>query len=166
MERHEWIYARKCAHEVSDGDSKTRLSVTTFVFRMHANLWFDGACYGNPGPGAGGAHLEFEGDNEPVRVHRALAHCTNNQAEYTGLIIGLVQARREGVTSITIRGDSRLVIEQVRGKWRVKARRLQPYVDEVRRLLKGIHLVSLEWVPRSENTKADSASRGRGTIPI
>jgi ribonuclease HI len=135
---------------------------------LHADIWFDGACRRNPfGPGGGGAHIEFPGTSlGPVRVYRPLPRCTNNEAEYTGLIIGLAQARSEGATSVYIRGDSKLVIGHLDRSYRMKSKRLRPYFDEVRRLLQGFDVRGLEWIPRARNGKADRASRGLDTIRL
>jgi ribonuclease HI len=130
-----------------------------------AIISFDGACSGNPGPGGGGAHVEIKGRNG-IHVHRGLPTTTNNEAEYTGLIIGLHYALLEGIEDVEIRGDSRLVIEQVSGSWECRAANLQPLLREVQRLLSCFTSYRLKWIPRLLNKEADAASRGHATYEM
>jgi len=53
-------------------------------------------------------------------------NCTNNEAEYHGLVVGLQEARQKGVPGVVVHGDSQLVIEQLRGNYRVQAENLKP----------------------------------------
>lgn len=125
--------------------------------RMDAELWFDGACTGNPGPMGGGAVLRMEGRDEAIS--KALGHGTNNEAEYGGLIAGLAAALRRDVTRITVRGDSQLILRQLEGKYQVKAANLRPYYEQAKALLGRFESVHLEWVPRDQNAGADAAAR-------
>jgi len=85
-----------------------------------AVLYADGACRGNPGPAGSGAAL-VDGDGTVVaEAMRFLGHGTNNVAEYTALIIGLEKARQHDVEDLEVRMDSKLVVEQMNGKWRVR----------------------------------------------
>ncbi len=131
---------------------------------VRAELWFDGACQGNPGSGGAGAFIRIEGEMA-VRIHQKIRHCTNNEAEYLGLIIGLEYAKKLGVKALTVRGDSKLVVEQAAGRWRVKKDHLKPYFGYVSFLLESFREVSMEWIPREANHDADAASRGLRAIP-
>lgn len=89
---------------------------------------------------------------------------TNNEAEYFGLIAGLKRAKAEGATTLTIHGDSQLVLRQLEGKYQVRAANLRPLYEEARRLLRRFSRYDLVWVPREENGDADRLARiGAGT---
>ena len=124
---------------------------------VHAEVWFDGACSGNPGPMGGGAVIVIDGKEEAVS--KALGNGTNNEAEYGGLIAGLGAALRRGAASVTVRGDSQLVLRQLEGKYQVKAANLRPYYDQAKALLERFDPVKLVWVPRDQNAGADAAAR-------
>jgi len=88
---------------------------------MRVTLFADGGARGNPGPAAGGAVLVGEDGQVLVERGEYLGTATNNVAEYTGLIIGLEEARRLGtVTMLDVRMDSLLVVQQMRGVWKIK----------------------------------------------
>ncbi len=119
---------------------------------------FDGGSRGNPGPAAIGAVVTDPVAAPPERlaaVSEYIGETTNNVAEYRALIAGLEAARAFPARSVEVRGDSKLVIEQVRGTWKVKQAHLRPLVDEVRRLLEPYERVTLTHVPREQNTDAD-----------
>ena len=119
---------------------------------------FDGGARGNPGPAAIGAVVSDPGTDPPTRlgsVSRYIGETTNNVAEYRALIAGLEAARDFPARAVEVRGDSKLVIEQVRGAWKVRQAHLRPLVDDVRRLLADYDTVALVHVPREQNTDAD-----------
>jgi probable phosphoglycerate mutase len=76
-------------------------------------------------------------------------------AEYRAAIAGLERARDLGATDVLLRADSRLLIEQLAGRWRVKNPTLQRLHHEARKLLEGFPRVRLEHVPREKNKEAD-----------
>jgi len=81
---------------------------------------------------------------------------TNNVAEYQALIAGLEAAKPFRATFVRVRADSKLVIEQVKGGWKVKQPHLLPLRDEVRALLAEYDETDLRHVPRAENADADA----------
>lgn len=84
---------------------------------------------------------------------------TNNVAEYTALIRALEQVRKLGLEGrVVVRSDSRLVVNQMRGEWKVKATKMMPLYHKAVALAKDMDVV-FEWVPREENTRADSLAR-------
>jgi ribonuclease HI len=83
---------------------------------------------------------------------------SNNVAEYEGLRHALRYAARHDWLGVAVRGDSKLTVEQVSGRWGVKAAHLQPYVEECQALLQALG-GSLAWVPREQNARADELSR-------
>jgi ribonuclease HI len=88
-----------------------------------------------------------------------MAHCTNNEAEYTGLLTGLRWAagRTPPVASFTVHGDSQLVIKQMRGEFRVNAGNLLPLHAEAKALAGRIARVTYTHVYREHNAAADAA---------
>jgi ribonuclease HI len=121
-------------------------------------IHFDGGARGNPGPAAIGAVVSDPGTDPPTRlgsVSRCIGETTNNVAEYRALIAGLEAAREFPARAVEVRGDSKLVIEQVRGAWKVRQAHLRPLVEDVRRLLADYDTVALVHVPREQNTDAD-----------
>jgi ribonuclease HI len=82
---------------------------------------------------------------------------TNNEAEYTALIRLLEEAVARGLAKLDIRGDSRLVVCQVRGEWKINFPHLRALAERARKLMAGLD-ARLEWVPRSENKLADALS--------
>ena len=86
---------------------------------------------------------------------------SNNVAEYKGLIKGLKWILENGMREkeLKIRGDSQLVVKQLKGEYRVKAPRIIPLYEEAIILLQEFESYSIEWVPREENEIADSLTR-------
>lgn len=123
---------------------------------MRATLYADGGARGNPGPAAGGAVLVGEDGRVLAERGEFLGHATNNVAEYTGLIVGLEEARRLGVTSLDVRLDSLLVVQQLRGAWRIKHPGLRPLALRAGALLAEFPVRTIEHVRREDNTLADA----------
>lgn len=130
-------------------------------------LQFDGAANPNPGP-ASGAYVLFsppQKDNGSIcrfviqEGYRFLPHATNNEAEYTGLILGLQAAKEYGVTKIEIEGDSQLVINQVLGAWQIKAPNLLQMKSKAAALYYTFPERLLRQVPRDLNQDADALSK-------
>ena len=117
----------------------------------------DGGSRGNPGPSSYGA-LVRDADTGMVIAQRGetIGIATNNVAEYTGLIAGLEMAREYApdATDVEVRMDSKLVIEQMAGRWKIKHESMKPLAVEARRLLPAS--VTWTWVPREQNVAADA----------
>lgn len=124
----------------------------------HVTLYADGGSRGNPGPSACGYVLI--GDDETVLVDKGvyLGITTNNQAEYQGLKSGLQEARRMGAREVTVRLDSLLVVNQMKGIFKVKNRELWPIHESVKELVGQFRKVSFTHVPRELNKLADAAA--------
>jgi ribonuclease HI len=121
-----------------------------------AVLYADGAARGNPGPAGAGAALLDEQGRVVGEAMRFLAHATNNVAEYTALIIGLEEAQRHDVQELDIRMDSKLVVEQMNGKWKIKHPNLKPLAQQAGALLASFPKRQIRHVPREQNTIADA----------
>ena len=116
----------------------------------------DGAARGNPGPAGAGAIVVDESGVVLAEVAEGLGETTNNVAEYTAVIRGLEEAKRLGAHEVLLRSDSQLLINQLTGRYRVKAPHLQPLHKRVRDLMRAFARVDLEHVPRERNAAADS----------
>jgi len=122
-----------------------------------AVLYFDGGSRGNPGRAAGAAVIVLAEGNS-LTTTRYMERATNNEAEYTGLIIGLEKAQELGLKSLEIRGDSQLVINQVKGDWKVKSDSLRPFYQRACQLVTQFDRISWRWIERAKNSVADAAA--------
>lgn len=121
-------------------------------------LFADGASRGNPGPAGAGAVLFDETGAVVKELTRALGRATNNVAEYSGLILGLEEAKRRGATAVDVRMDSKLVVEQMRGRWKIKHPGLKPLALRAAALLASFPERTIQHVPRGDNAYADMLS--------
>jgi ribonuclease H / adenosylcobalamin/alpha-ribazole phosphatase len=116
----------------------------------------DGGSRGNPGPAGYGA-VVLSADRSTVLAERkgAIGIATNNVAEYRGLIAGLEAAASLGVVDAAVSMDSKLVVEQMSGRWRVKHHDLVPLHERARELAAGFNRITYSWIPRAQNSHAD-----------
>ena len=122
-------------------------------------IFCDGGSRGNPGPSAIGAVVLDPTADPPkllAEVSARIGITTNNVAEYEALIAGLEAAAEFEATCVRVRADSKLVIEQVKGGWKVKQPHLIPLRDRARALLAGYAETDLQHVPRAQNAAADA----------
>ncbi|WP_411105836.1 bifunctional RNase H/acid phosphatase [Streptomyces sp. cmx-4-9] len=127
---------------------------------MHGPVRFvveaDGGSRGNPGPAGYGAVVLDPATGETLAERAAyIGVATNNVAEYRGLIAGLTAARELAAdASVLVRMDSKLVVEQMSGRWKIKHPDMKPLAAEAARILPRSQ-VTYEWIPRAQNTHAD-----------
>lgn len=116
----------------------------------------DGGSRGNPGPAGYGA-VVFSADHSSVLAERkeALGIATNNVAEYRGLIAGLDAAADLRADEVSVRMDSKLVVEQMSGRWKIKHPDMIPLAREAKELVAGFAKVEFSWIPRAQNSHAD-----------
>lgn len=121
-------------------------------------LQFDGCSKSNPGIAGAGAviykfnkeissKIKFVGNNE-----------TNNVAEYTGLIIGLLEAINLNIKVLIVEGDSMLVIKQMKGEYKVKSANLINLYNEAKILEKEFDFIDFKHIYRENNKRADALS--------
>ena len=136
--------------DLSEPSLKPDLAVT---------ITFDGGSLGNPGAGYGSYAIAGL-DREPIFTRLNFSESgqivTNNQAEYRTLIKALEDvSNRVGTnaqrTALTVQGDSKLVIEQVAGRWKVKNAELKSLVMRAQALVTQFGKVTLVWHPRSKS---------------
>jgi ribonuclease HI len=122
-------------------------------------VYCDGGARGNPGPAAIGAVVIDPTTSPPTRlatVSERIGVTTNNVAEYRACIAGLEAARAFRARAIRLRADSMLVVEQLKGRWRVKQAHLRPLRDEALALLGEYEEVDVAHVRREQNADADA----------
>jgi ribonuclease HI/pterin-4a-carbinolamine dehydratase len=120
-------------------------------------IFADGGSRGNPGPSASGFVVLDMEDNVLVDKGIYLGVTTNNQAEYTSLKLALEECRKMDVKEVQVYMDSLLVVNQMKGIFKVKNRDLWPLHDASKQLVKGFKKVSFNHVPREFNKLADAA---------
>lgn len=127
---------------------------------MRVRIYTDGGSRGNPGPAGSGAVIkELHGDKEGeilARVSRYLGKDTNNQAEYTAIIIGLERARTIGATEVDMVMDSELAVKQLNGIYKVKNPEIAKRFVEVHNLIQDFRKVTFRHVRREYNKEADA----------
>ncbi|MBB5956089.1 putative phosphoglycerate mutase [Saccharothrix tamanrassetensis] len=116
----------------------------------------DGGSRGNPGPAGYGAVVKDAATGSVLAERSAgIGIATNNVAEYRGLIAGLRAAAELGASVVDVRMDSKLVVEQMSGRWQVKHPSMQPLAREAREVAGAFDRVAYEWIPRERNKDAD-----------
>jgi probable phosphoglycerate mutase len=124
--------------------------------RLRVIVEADGGARGNPGPAGYGAVVR-EANTGEVLAERAesIGVATNNVAEYSGLIAGLQAAADLGAVEVEVRMDSKLVVEQMAGRWQIKHPGLRPLAARAATLVRRFDSVGFEWIPRASNAHAD-----------
>ncbi|ADG97107.1 Phosphoglycerate mutase [Segniliparus rotundus DSM 44985] len=122
---------------------------------MRVVIEADGGSRGNPGPAAFGA-VVLDGDRVLAQRAEQIGHATNNVAEYRGLIAGLEAAKELGASEVLVRMDSKLVVEQMSGRWKVKHEGMRELASRAAALSRAFDAVRYTWVPREQNKRADA----------
>ena len=115
----------------------------------------DGGARGNPGPAGWGAVVQSADGEIVAELRGGIAHATNNVAEYQGLIAALTWGIEHGAGALAIRSDSLLIVQQMRGVFKVKNEGLKPLYGQARLLAHKIGRVTFTHIPREENKEAD-----------
>jgi probable phosphoglycerate mutase len=118
-------------------------------------VYIDGGARGNPGPAGYGVRVEQEDGALIEEFGDAIGTATNNVAEYRALIAGLEWAKRNQQPNVLVRSDSLLLVQQMRGVYKVKNAGLQPLHAKARVLAHDIGRVAYEHVGRAKNAHAD-----------
>ncbi|MGW2624842.1 bifunctional RNase H/acid phosphatase [Micromonospora taraxaci] len=117
----------------------------------------DGGSRGNPGPSGYGAVVRDSETGEVLAERsESLGTATNNVAEYQGLIAGLTAAAELGAAEVDVRMDSKLVVEQMCGRWQIKHPGLRPLAAQAAGLVGRFAAVRFAWIPRDQNRHADA----------
>jgi ribonuclease HI len=149
---------------MTDPPIDTRIPRGQAIYIPVVRVHFDGACqppqggiatYGFTVEGEG---LDFEDGG--LAVPPGSERATNNVAEYVGAIRALEHLRARGFQgSVTVLGDSQLIIRQMNGEYEVRTPHLLPYHERLGQLSREFTQVQFGWVPREENTRADELSK-------
>jgi ribonuclease HI len=139
---------------VVQGASPTDLTLLLEDGGGRAHVYFDGASRGNPGPAAVGWAI-VSSDGVVAEGGETIGRRTNNQAEYEALLRSLRAARDLGLDEIDVRGDSQLVVKQLRGEWNTDDPELTELRVTARELLRAFDRWDVEHVPREINERAD-----------
>jgi probable phosphoglycerate mutase len=115
----------------------------------------DGGARGNPGPAGWGAVMQSDAGDVVAELHGALPYATNNVAEYQGLIAALTWCLDQSAGEVHVRSDSLLLVQQMRGVYKVKNEGLKPLYGRARLLAERIGRVTYEHVRRELNAQAD-----------
>ena len=136
---------RSCCASIREGDLVVKVIIEA-----------DGGSRGNPGPAGYGA-VVFSADRSTVLAERkeSIGVATNNVAEYRGLIAGLSAAAELDADEVVVFMDSKLVVEQMSGRWRVKHPDLLELNREARQLARQFGRIEYGWIPRAQNSHAD-----------
>ncbi len=122
---------------------------------MKGTLFTDAGARGNPGPAGIGVVLK-DGTGQVIgEIAQGIGVTTNNVAEYKALIAGLELALDKGITDVDVYMDSKLVVFQVKGEWKIKNDALRPLAVRARHLLDRFESAELSHVGRAENVDAD-----------
>lgn len=142
----------------AEGDAMAPPARRGFIIRT------DGAARGNPGPASSGAAL-YDLGRPDARNDRAVPDAsisdylgvqTNNVAEYTAVVRALELATELGAREVHLLLDSKLIVEQLAGRWRVKDTKLIPLWTAARRSLGALDRWTATHVPRAQNSVADA----------
>lgn len=121
-----------------------------------ATLMCDGGSRGNPGIAGSGFVIYDENKKEISRGGKFCGIQTNNFAEYTSLIIGLEMALKLEITHLKVLMDSKLVVEQMKGKWKVKNANIKPLFERAKSVAENFEILNFQHIPREKNKVADS----------
>lgn len=123
---------------------------------MHVTIYTDGGSRNNPGPAAlgyvikgdDGAHIAAKGEYIGIK--------TNNYAEYSAVIASLAHAKELGATAVDLYSDSKLLVEQLNGNWKVKHPDMQKLFVQAYNIIQHFDQVSIHHVRREKNAEADA----------
>lgn len=145
-------------------NSIKQVTTTNVVIKYPFKLKFDGCSKGNPGLAGAGAviYLNDDNDNELEEIWTASqfigTKATNNEAEYSGLIIGLKKAIELNIKELNVEGDSLLVIKQMLGEYNVKSENLFKLYNEAKEYQKQFKNITFSHIYRINNKRADQLS--------
>ncbi len=123
--------------------------------RKNGVIFTDGGSRGNPGISGCGVVLYDEKKNKIATDKKFCGIQTNNFAEYQGLIIGLELAIKNEVTDLMVYMDSKLIVEQMNGNYKVKNVGLKPLFEQAKNLSENFAGISYKHVRREKNKVAD-----------
>lgn len=124
--------------------------------RSYARVWTDGACLGNPGQCGSGVVIEDTYDGQRNAFSVWTGNGTNNESEYRALITALENCNDIGFDELNVYSDSKLLVEQMKGNYKVSAPTIAPLHARATELLQFFDNVTFNWIPREANSEADA----------
>jgi ribonuclease HI len=118
----------------------------------------DGASRGNPGPASYGVVLRRPDGTPLEALGKYIGRHTNNVAEYYALIAALDYAAAKGIKRLRVYSDSQLIVNQMKGLYKVKHADLRPLLERARKQAANLEAFTIQYVPREENRDADAAA--------
>lgn len=115
----------------------------------------DGGARGNPGPAACGVVIKSKDGIVIKKLGKYLGICTNNEAEYHGLILGLEEILKMGESEAEFLLDSQLIANQMLGNYKVKDYKLIPLYKKALKLAEKFSRIDFIYIPREKNKMAD-----------
>lgn len=125
---------------------------------MKLTIFSDGATRGNPGPSSAAAILRSESGEIVAIVAEFLGESTNNRAEYLAVFAGIRRARELGADEVALFLDSKLAVEQIAGRWKIKNPELKILAGKIAAELSHFRKWSIAHIPREKNRDADAAA--------
>jgi len=118
-------------------------------------LYIDGGSRGNPGPAGIGVVIYDKEGKRVKEFNKYIGIATNNIAEYKALIYGLQEALFKKADEVTLNMDSELVVQQLKGDYKVKNANIKPLFEQALHLLSGFRKFEIKHIKREENKEAD-----------
>src|ERR1700686_3210935 len=118
----------------------------------------DGAARGNPGPASYGVVLRKPDGTLLESLGKYIGRTTNNVAEYYALIAALDYAAAHGISRLRVQSDSQLIVNQMKGLYKVRHPDLRPLHERARKMAAGLEAFAIQYVPREQNHEADAAA--------
>jgi ribonuclease HI len=118
----------------------------------------DGAARGNPGPASYGLVLRRPDGTPLESLGKYIGRHTNNVAEYYALIAALDYAVANGIKRLRVHSDSQLIVNQIKGLYKVKHPDLRPLHERAKKMAAGLEAFTIQYVPREQNRDADAAA--------
>ncbi|MDD2822607.1 MAG: ribonuclease HI family protein [Candidatus Daviesbacteria bacterium] len=122
-------------------------------------IYTDGGSRGNPGPAAAAFIVKSEGGEVLAEKGAFLGVATNNEAEYAAVIKALelmvLDYKDLKSAEIEVRADSKLVVEQLSGNWKIKNERIRVLCNQVKQLESNLGKIEYKYIPRDLNHEAD-----------
>src|ERR1700719_2155422 len=118
----------------------------------------DGAARGNPGPAAYGVVIRRPDGARHESLGKYIGRTTNNVAEYYALIAALDYAAAHGIKRLRVQSDSQLIVNQIKGLYKVKHPDLRPLHERAKKMAAGLEAFAIQYVPREQNREADAAA--------
>jgi ribonuclease HI len=129
------------------------------LINQDLKVFCDGGSRGNPGPAACAALIKNNQGKILAQKAEFLGETTNNVAEYHGLILGLNLAKRFKPRKLTVYADSKLLINQIQGRYKIKEKNLGPLFIKIWNLKQSFSKINFVYIPREQNKEADSLVR-------